>query len=158
MQRLIQITLLAGLFLSFPFAPSSALAATKSTVRQYSVGLYQDDNSCDFGEKYELPDEIDGIFKLTIKTSSSKKGTITKLSLSRSGKFPFPTSLKKVKASSRGFKASGSKTSGTKAYTEKISLSAGHGGGTASLHMLIVEAGSECDFSYSGDALIIRNN
>ena len=143
--------LAAGIFLSAAFTGESAFAKTTITTTEYSVGFSLDENSCDFGS-YTLPEDFNAMFLLKKYVKTTKKGKTTSYSLQRSGKFPVQVQVKTLKVTKRGFTSSGTKVMSARAFSEKITLSAGSGGGTATLVMKVVEGGLPCQFVYSGPA------
>lgn len=134
----------------------SAQAKTLVKTKQYSIGFALDNSDCDFGEKYELPDEFSAIVTVKTITRYLKKKTLVKYSVFRTGKFPFRVIFKKIKVSKRGFSATGTKTMGTKILSETLKVE-NDGGLMGTNTMRITEAGSRCTYSYSGDATGISN-
>lgn len=116
-----------------------------------------DDSDCDFGENYELPDEFSAVVTIKTVTRYVKNKKIVTNYVYRTGRFPFRTTLKKLKMSKRGFTASGTRTQGTKILSETVKVSKEDGYLTATNIMKITEAGIRCQYSFSGDASQVSN-
>ena len=152
--KVIVAALLASMLFQGAFS-DSAFAKTTVSYKKYSVGFMLDDDSCDFGERFNMPDEFSAIFTLKTATRRTKRNSSVSRTIYRTGKFPFQTKLTKIKVTRRGFTASGTYTSGVRGFNEKIKISTGKNTGEATLQMTVIYAGTSCEYSYSGDAMAL---